>query len=190
MAAGTGKETRLTPVRGPRCSRSGPTSRTSASPAGGNARRLSHRRPAVRRSACGPRSADSGPQERHLIHSDLLNFNVLVADDLISAVIDWGSSLYGDFSTTSPGSSSGHPGSRPGVTSISDARPRVTTRRSVSPCRVSRSGCRLPDPHRFGRHRPTTRSRSAGTRSKRRRGARWKWQARIGDTRRPARACS
>jgi hygromycin-B 4-O-kinase len=37
------------------------------------------------------------PNERHLIHSDLLYFNVLVRDDRVSAVLDWGSSLYGDF---------------------------------------------------------------------------------------------
>jgi hygromycin-B 4-O-kinase len=37
------------------------------------------------------------PNARHLIHSDLLNFNVLVNDDKISAVLDWGSALYGDF---------------------------------------------------------------------------------------------
>jgi hygromycin-B 4-O-kinase len=37
------------------------------------------------------------PEVRHVVHSDLLNFNVLVRDDGISAVIDWGSSLYGDF---------------------------------------------------------------------------------------------
>lgn len=37
------------------------------------------------------------PEERHLIHSDLLNRNVLVADGRISAVIDWGSAMYGDF---------------------------------------------------------------------------------------------
>lgn len=36
-------------------------------------------------------------QERHLIHSDLLNFNVLVEDGRISAVIDWGCAMYGDF---------------------------------------------------------------------------------------------
>ena len=36
-------------------------------------------------------------QERHLIHSDLLNYNVLVEDDRISAVIDWGCAMYGDF---------------------------------------------------------------------------------------------
>lgn len=37
------------------------------------------------------------PEERHLIHSDLLHFNVLVADDRITAVVDWGCGLYGDF---------------------------------------------------------------------------------------------
>jgi len=36
-------------------------------------------------------------EDRHLIHSDLLHFNVLVADHRISAVVDWGCSLYGDF---------------------------------------------------------------------------------------------
>jgi hygromycin-B 4-O-kinase len=39
---------------------------------------------------------DSAPQ-RHLIHSDLLNYNVLVADSRISAVFDWGCAMYGDF---------------------------------------------------------------------------------------------
>ena len=37
------------------------------------------------------------PEARHLIHSDLLHFNVLVAGDRITAVVDWGSALYGDF---------------------------------------------------------------------------------------------
>jgi len=41
--------------------------------------------------------ADALPEERHLIHSDLLNRNVLVVDNRISAVIDWGSAMYGDF---------------------------------------------------------------------------------------------
>jgi hygromycin-B 4-O-kinase len=31
------------------------------------------------------------------VHSDLLHFNVLVDDARVTAVIDWGSSLYGDF---------------------------------------------------------------------------------------------
>ena len=37
------------------------------------------------------------PDQRHLVHSDLLYFNVLVANDRITSVLDWGSSLYGDF---------------------------------------------------------------------------------------------
>jgi hygromycin-B 4-O-kinase len=40
---------------------------------------------------------DSCPEERHLIHSDLLNYNVLVSGDRITAVLDWGCSMYGDF---------------------------------------------------------------------------------------------
>lgn len=40
---------------------------------------------------------DDCPEDRHLIHDDLLNYNVLVVEDRISAVIDWGSSKYGDF---------------------------------------------------------------------------------------------
>ncbi|MDQ6858270.1 MAG: phosphotransferase [Chloroflexota bacterium] len=37
------------------------------------------------------------PEDRYLVHSDLLHFNVLVDDDLVSALLDWGSSLIGDF---------------------------------------------------------------------------------------------
>lgn len=37
------------------------------------------------------------PEERHLVHDDLINFNVLVDGDQISGVLDWGSSMYGDF---------------------------------------------------------------------------------------------
>lgn len=37
------------------------------------------------------------PNARHLIHSDLLNFNVLVVRDRIAAVLDWGSAMYGDW---------------------------------------------------------------------------------------------
>jgi hygromycin-B 4-O-kinase len=40
---------------------------------------------------------DACPNARHLVHSDLLNFNVLVEGDRISAVLDWGSAIYGDF---------------------------------------------------------------------------------------------
>jgi hygromycin-B 4-O-kinase len=36
------------------------------------------------------------PEKRGLVHSDLINYNVLAKDDSISAVLDWGSSLYGD----------------------------------------------------------------------------------------------
>jgi len=35
--------------------------------------------------------------ERNIIHSDLLNRNVLVDNGKISAVIDWGNAMYGDF---------------------------------------------------------------------------------------------
>jgi len=37
------------------------------------------------------------PAERHLIHSDLLHFNVLVSADRVTAIFDWGCGLYGDF---------------------------------------------------------------------------------------------
>jgi hygromycin-B 4-O-kinase len=37
------------------------------------------------------------PETRHLIHSDLLHFNLLVNHGRISAVIDWGCAKYGDF---------------------------------------------------------------------------------------------
>jgi len=43
------------------------------------------------------RLMDTVPNDRHLIHSDLLHFNVLVCEDRISAVIDWGCAMYGDF---------------------------------------------------------------------------------------------
>jgi hygromycin-B 4-O-kinase len=41
--------------------------------------------------------AEGCPEVRHLFHDDLINRNVLVQDDRISAVLDWGSSKYGDF---------------------------------------------------------------------------------------------
>jgi hygromycin-B 4-O-kinase len=41
--------------------------------------------------------ADALPDDRHLIHSDLLHGNVLVEGDRITAVLDWGSAMYGDF---------------------------------------------------------------------------------------------
>ncbi len=37
------------------------------------------------------------PEKRYLIHSDLLNYNVLVSGNRLSAVLDWGCSTYGDF---------------------------------------------------------------------------------------------
>jgi len=40
--------------------------------------------------------ADDLPEERHLIHSDLLHYNVLVDGARITGVLDWGCSLYGD----------------------------------------------------------------------------------------------
>lgn len=41
--------------------------------------------------------ASDMPNERHLIHNDLLYRNVLVENNEISVVIDWGNSMYGDF---------------------------------------------------------------------------------------------
>ena len=41
--------------------------------------------------------ADFCPEERHLVHADLLHFNLLVDNSRISALIDWGSAKYGDF---------------------------------------------------------------------------------------------
>lgn len=43
------------------------------------------------------RLVDACPEDRHLIHSDLLNRNVLVADGRLTAVFDWGCGMYGDF---------------------------------------------------------------------------------------------
>lgn len=40
---------------------------------------------------------DRCPEDRHLVHDDLMNRNVLVDGDRVSAVLDWGSSIYGDF---------------------------------------------------------------------------------------------
>jgi hygromycin-B 4-O-kinase len=40
---------------------------------------------------------DACPEIRHVIHSDLLHGNVLVADNRIAAVFDWQCALYGDF---------------------------------------------------------------------------------------------
>jgi hygromycin-B 4-O-kinase len=37
------------------------------------------------------------PEERHLIHNDLLHFNLITRENKVAGVIDWGCSLYGDF---------------------------------------------------------------------------------------------
>jgi hygromycin-B 4-O-kinase len=37
------------------------------------------------------------PEIRHLVHSDLANRNVLAVGDRLTGVLDWGSSIYGDF---------------------------------------------------------------------------------------------
>jgi hygromycin-B 4-O-kinase len=37
------------------------------------------------------------PDTRHLIHADLLNYNVLVQGERVSAVLDWGAAMYGDW---------------------------------------------------------------------------------------------
>jgi hygromycin-B 4-O-kinase len=37
------------------------------------------------------------PEERHIVHGDLVNHNVLVQGPRITAVIDWGNALYGDW---------------------------------------------------------------------------------------------
>jgi hygromycin-B 4-O-kinase len=41
--------------------------------------------------------AEGLPGERHVIHGDLVNRNVLVQGTRITAVIDWGNALYGDW---------------------------------------------------------------------------------------------
>ena len=47
--------------------------------------------------ACLQALADTAPEARHLIHSDLLHFNVLVEADRITGVLDWGCGMAGDF---------------------------------------------------------------------------------------------
>ena len=37
------------------------------------------------------------PNARHLIHADLLNYNVLIDGQRVSAVLDWGAAMYGDW---------------------------------------------------------------------------------------------
>jgi aminoglycoside phosphotransferase (APT) family kinase protein len=40
---------------------------------------------------------DFRPDERHVIHGDLVNRNVLGLNSKVTAVIDWGNALYGDW---------------------------------------------------------------------------------------------
>lgn len=37
------------------------------------------------------------PNERYVIHNDVLNRNMMIQDDKVSAVIDWANAMYGDF---------------------------------------------------------------------------------------------
>ena len=37
------------------------------------------------------------PEDRHVIHADLVGDNVLVLGDRVTGVVDWGNSMYGDF---------------------------------------------------------------------------------------------
>ena len=37
------------------------------------------------------------PADRHLVHSDPFNRNILIAGDKVTAMLDWGCGLYGDF---------------------------------------------------------------------------------------------
>lgn len=46
---------------------------------------------------CLTELAAACPNDRHLIHGDLLNRNTFVQEDRISALIDWGCAMYGDF---------------------------------------------------------------------------------------------
>jgi hygromycin-B 4-O-kinase len=65
-------------------------------------------RPALERSPTGAdafdrdirvleRRLDDLPNIRHVIHSDLLNFNMFAENHQVSGVIDWGCAIYGDF---------------------------------------------------------------------------------------------
>jgi hygromycin-B 4-O-kinase len=59
-----------------------------ASPVGGESFRLGHER--LRRLAA------ELPDERRLVHADLLNRNVLVNGARVTAVLDWGNAMFGD----------------------------------------------------------------------------------------------
>ncbi|MGI8916160.1 MAG: phosphotransferase family protein, partial [Chloroflexota bacterium] len=47
--------------------------------------------------ACLEGLAVQCPNDRHVIHSDLLNRNVFIDGDRLTGVIDWGCLMYGDF---------------------------------------------------------------------------------------------
>lgn len=40
---------------------------------------------------------DAVPETRHLVHSDVLNHNILVAGHRVTAMLDWGNAMAGDF---------------------------------------------------------------------------------------------
>ncbi|TMC03835.1 MAG: hypothetical protein E6J35_06590 [Chloroflexi bacterium] len=116
--------------------------------------------------------ADPCPEVRNLFHDDLINRNVLVDDDRVTAVLDWGSSKYrsrsgssatrcGSPSTVSHTARFGSAGRRsscarvarwrsPGASSRTAAGPSGTTRLRDGPRRAS-----SPLPSRLPR-RPTT----------------------------------
>ena len=37
------------------------------------------------------------PEDRHVVHNDLLHFNLLVEGNKVAGIIDWGCALYGDY---------------------------------------------------------------------------------------------
>ncbi len=43
------------------------------------------------------RLVDACPEVRHVVHTDLVASNLLVDDAEVSAVVDWGNAIYGDF---------------------------------------------------------------------------------------------
>ena len=70
--------------------------------------------------------AERVPEERHLIHSDLLHYNVLVEADRVTGMLDWGCGMYGDFLYDLAWLCFCSPGTQPGSTSISVRRPCAT----------------------------------------------------------------
>ncbi len=78
------------------------------------------------------------PEVRHLIHDDLMNGNVLVEGGRITAVLDWGSSKFGDPLYDVASLVFWSPWFETGRTSTS-LQQRATTRRSISTWPTSRS---------------------------------------------------